>query len=50
MGFFLKFISWSRRIVLKRFQNAPGNLKGRKCEKEMLTDRNLVIFCYLDDV
>ena len=30
MGFFLKFISWSRRIVLKRFQNAPGSLKHGK--------------------
>ena len=30
MRFFKKFISWSRRIDLKRFQNDSGSLKIRK--------------------
>ena len=30
MGFFLKFISWSRRIVLRQFENGPSSLKRRK--------------------
>ena len=30
MGFFLKFISWSRRIVLRQFENGPSSLKRKK--------------------
>ena len=30
MGFFLKLISWSGRIVLERFQNVPNSIKRRK--------------------
>ena len=31
---FLKFISWSRRIILKRFLSAPGRLKPRKATRK----------------
>ena len=35
MGFFFKFISWSRRIVLKRFQNDRDSLKcGKSNDKQ----------------
>ena len=30
MVFFLKFISWSRRIVLRQFENGPSSLKRKK--------------------
>ena len=34
MGFFFKFISWSRRIVLKRFQSDSDSLKQRKVKEK----------------
>ena len=38
--FFLKFNSWSRRIIIKRFQHDSGSLKrpklkGKKCSTEI---------------
>ena len=34
MGFFLKSISWSRRIVLKRLQDNSGSIKRRKVPRK----------------
>ena len=34
MGFFSKFNSWSRRIVLQRFQSDSDSLKVRKVQME----------------
>ena len=50
MGFFLKFISWSRRIVLERFQNDPDSLKCGKSNEKNVDRLNLRTFCYLGGV
>ena len=43
MNVFLKFISWSRRIRIKQFQNVSGSLKIRKL-KEKSGWRNLEVY------
>ena len=40
MGFFLKFISWFRRNVLKRFRSAPGSLKRGKAIRKKCRPTN----------
>ena len=42
--FFLKFISWSRRIVLKQFLNAPGRLKLRKATRKKCWPNKFDVF------
>ena len=51
MGFFLKFISWFRRIVLKRFQNVSENLKYLKQAYESIRKNSSVEheICIADD-
>ena len=44
---FFKFISWSRRIVLKRFQYDSGSLKRITVTRKNVDRRNLSRFCYL---